>query len=183
MPRALTWRAQGKGWLAGVWIRTSLPSHTLMMVVSKKSGAICTVINGHQWNDNTIVDVTPMPDQETIRHDLVRAQFHSKINLSDTYEQIHVNLEHEPHTVFAMIYGNMISCIMQMGDKNCPTTFQRLMNTSFADMIAVFVHCYQDDIFIFLDTLEEHCYNYGMDSYIMQSWLVRQALLFSFQHT
>jgi hypothetical protein len=30
------------------------------------------------------------------------------------------------------------------------------MNTSFADMIAVFVHCYQDDIFVYLDTLEEH---------------------------
>ena len=30
------------------------------------------------------------------------------------------------------------------------------MNASFADMIAVFVHCYQDDIFIYLDTLEEH---------------------------
>ena len=30
------------------------------------------------------------------------------------------------------------------------------MNTSFADMIAVFVHCYQDDIFVYSDTLEEH---------------------------
>ena len=30
------------------------------------------------------------------------------------------------------------------------------MNTSFMDMIAVFVHCYQDDIFVYLDTLEEH---------------------------
>ena len=50
----------------------------------------------------------------------------------------------------------MISHIMQQGDKNCPTTFQRLMNTSFVDMIAVFVHCYQDDIFIYLDMLEEH---------------------------
>ena len=30
------------------------------------------------------------------------------------------------------------------------------MNTSFADMIAVFIHCYQDDIFVYSDTLEEH---------------------------
>jgi hypothetical protein len=50
----------------------------------------------------------------------------------------------------------MISRVMQQGDKNCPTTFQRLMNTSFMDMIAVFVHCYQDDIFVYSDTLEEH---------------------------
>jgi hypothetical protein len=141
---------------AGVWIRTSLPSHTLMMVVFKKSRAIRTVIDGRQRNDNTIADVTPMPDQETIRHDLARARFRSKIDLSDAYEQIRVNPEHEPHTVFTTIYGNMISRVMQMGDKNCPATFQRLMNTLFVDMIVVFVHCYQDDIFISSDMLEEH---------------------------
>lgn len=140
----------------GVWARMSLPSHTLMMVVFKKSGAIHTVIDGCLQNNNTIADVTPMPDQETIRHDLARAQFHSKINLSDAYKQIHINTEHEPHTVFAMIYSNMISHVMQMGDKNCPATFQRLMNTLFVDMIAVFIHCYQDNIFIFSDMLEEH---------------------------
>ena len=50
----------------------------------------------------------------------------------------------------------MISHVMQQGDKNGPPTFQRLMDTIFADMIAVFVYCYQDDIFIFSDTLEEH---------------------------
>ena len=55
--------------------------------------------------------------------------------------------------MFVMIYSNMISQVMQQGDKNCPATFQWLM---FADMIAVFVHCYQDDIFVYSDTLEEH---------------------------
>jgi hypothetical protein len=141
---------------AGVWVRTSLPSQTLMMVVFKKSGAIRTVIDGRLRNDNTVTDIMPMPDQETIRSDLARARFCSKIDLSDAYEQIRIRPKHEAHTVFATIYGNMISRVMQQGDKNCPATFQRLMNTSFADMIAVFVHCYQDDIFVYLDTLEEH---------------------------
>jgi hypothetical protein len=140
----------------GVWVRTTLPSSTLMMVVFKKSGAIRTMIDGHQRNDNTVADITPMPDQEMIRSDLAKARFRSKIDLSDAYEQIRMKPEHKHHTVFAMIYGNMISQVMQMGDKNCPATFQRLMNTSFTEMIVVFIHCYQDDIFIFSDTLEEH---------------------------
>ena len=109
---------------AGVWVRTSLPSHTLMMVVFKKSSAIRTVIDRCLRNDNTIVDVMPMPNQETIRSDLARAQFCSKIDLSDTYEQIRIKPEHKLHTVFAMIYGDMISRVMQQGDKNCPATFQ-----------------------------------------------------------
>ena len=58
---------------AGVWVRTSLPSHTLMMVVFKKSGAIRMVINRRLCHDNTIADVMLMPDQETIRSDLARA--------------------------------------------------------------------------------------------------------------
>jgi hypothetical protein len=105
---------------AGVWVRTSLPSHTLMMVVFKKSGAIRTVIDGRLCNDNTVADIMPMPDQEMIRSDLARARFCSKIDLSDAYEQIRIRPEHESHTVFATIYGNMISRVMQQGDKNCP---------------------------------------------------------------
>ncbi len=50
----------------------------------------------------------------------------------------------------------MKSLVMQQGDKNAPPTFQKLMNYSFSDMIAVFVHCYQDNIFVYSDTLEEH---------------------------
>jgi hypothetical protein len=50
----------------------------------------------------------------------------------------------------------MYSRTMQQGDKNCLATFQRLMNNTFSDMIGVFIHCYQDDIFVYSNTLEEH---------------------------
>ena len=97
-----------------------------------------------------------MPDQETIRSDLARGRFHSKIDLSDTYENMHVSPEHESRTVFVTIFGNLKSRVMPMGNKNGPATFQRLMNMAFAKEMGVFVHCYQDDIFVFSDTLEEH---------------------------
>jgi hypothetical protein len=73
-----------------------------------------------------------MPDEETIRSDLARARFRSKIDLSDAYENMRVSPEHESRTVFATIFGNLKSRVMQMGDKNGPTTFQRLMNMAFA---------------------------------------------------
>ena len=117
---------------------------------------MCTVIDARQCNDNTLEDSTPMPDQEMVRSNVAKACFHSKIDLSNTYEQMRVQPEHESRVVFATIYGNMKSRVMQQGDKNGPATFQKLMNTSFADMIGVFIHCYQDNIFAFSDTLEEH---------------------------
>ena len=117
---------------------------------------MCTVIDARQCNDNTLEDSTPMPDQEMVRSNVAKACFHSKIDLSDAYEQMRVWPEHKSRVVFTTIYGNMKSCVMQQGDKNGPVTFQKLMNTLFADMIGVFVHCYQDNIFVFSDTLEEH---------------------------
>jgi hypothetical protein len=72
-----------------------------MMVVFKKSGAIRTVIDGHQCNDNTVADITPMPDQEMIRSDLAKACFRSKIDLSDAYEQIQIKPKHESHAIDA----------------------------------------------------------------------------------
>jgi hypothetical protein len=83
-------------------------------------------------------------------------RFRTKIDLSDAFKQICVRPEDEAHTVFATIYGNMYSQTMQQGDKNCPAMFQRLMNNTFVDMIGVFVHCYQDNIFVYSNTLEEH---------------------------
>ena len=43
-----------------------------------------------------------------------------------------------------------------MGDSNAPSTFQRLMTTTFQDYIRKFIHVYLDDIFIFSNSLEEH---------------------------
>ena len=141
---------------AGWWERTNLPSSAPLLVVFKKDGAIRTVIDARQRNDNTLADFTPMPDQETIRSDLARGRFRSKIDLSDAYENMRVSPEHESRTVFATIFGNLKSRVMQMGDKNGPATFQWLMNMAFTKEMGVFVHCYQDDIFVFSDTLEEH---------------------------
>jgi hypothetical protein len=141
---------------AGWWVHTTLPSSAPLLIVFKKSGAIRTVIDARQCNENTIPDITPLPDQEAVRNDVVRARFHTKIDLSDVFEQICICPEHEKHTVFTTIYGNMYSRTMQQGDKNCPATFQRLMNNTFSDMIGMFVHCYQDNIFVYSNTLEEH---------------------------
>ncbi len=69
---------------------------------------------------------------------------------------MHILPEHESRMVFVMIFSNLKSCVMQMGDKNGPATFQQLMNLAFVKEMGVFVHCYQDNIFIYSDTLEEH---------------------------
>jgi hypothetical protein len=59
-----------------------------MLVVPKKNGKLCTVINTQKHNNNMVKDVTPFPDQGLIRLDVTQATFHLKIDLSDAYEQV-----------------------------------------------------------------------------------------------
>ncbi|MGH7239334.1 MAG: reverse transcriptase family protein, partial [Candidatus Saccharimonadales bacterium] len=60
------------------------------------------------------------------------------------------------------IYGTFISFVMQMGDCNAPSTFQRLMTFIFRQWIGRFVHVYLDDIFVYSDIMEEHEEHLGL---------------------
>ncbi|KAG6871159.1 hypothetical protein C0992_011603, partial [Termitomyces sp. T32_za158] len=58
-----------------------------LLCIPKKDGTLRTALDARQRNDNTVKDVTPLPDQEVIREDVARAKFRSKIDLTDAYEQ------------------------------------------------------------------------------------------------
>src|SRR6267154_2771057 len=145
-------RYKNVGW----WEETNVSQAAPMLCVPKKSGKLRTVIDGRKRNDNTEKDVTPFPDQEQIRMDVARGKYRSKINMSDAYEQIHVEPSDVWKTVFATVYGTFMSHTMQQGDCNAPATFQRLMTIIFRDFIRRFVHIYLDDIFVYSDSIEEH---------------------------
>jgi hypothetical protein len=55
---------------AGWWVHMALPSSAPLMIVFKKSGAMWTVIDARQCNDNTLPEVMPLPDQEAVRNDI-----------------------------------------------------------------------------------------------------------------
>ena len=74
--------------------------------------------------------------------------------MSEAYEQIHIRTTDILKTVFATILGMFVSQVMQQGDCNAPSTFQRLMTAIFRDYIGKFVHVYLDDVFS--NTLREH---------------------------
>ncbi|KAF8222097.1 hypothetical protein L208DRAFT_1324353 [Tricholoma matsutake] len=51
---------------AGWWQLVQAEQAAPMLVVPKKNGAIQTVVNTKRWNDNTVKNVTPFPDQDLI---------------------------------------------------------------------------------------------------------------------
>ena len=76
--------------------------------------------------------------------------------MSEAYEQICVRPEDIPKMAFVTIFGTFMSLVMQQGDCNVSSTFQRLMTVVFREYITRFVHVYLDNIFIFSSTIEEH---------------------------
>ena len=127
-----------------------------MMCLPKRDGKLRTVFDCRQRNDNTIYDVSPFPDQEQIRLDVARATYRSKIDLSDVYEQIRIVADDVWKTAFSTVYGTMLSNVMQQGDCNALSTFQRLMVYIFRDHVGKFLHVYLDDVFIFSMSIEDH---------------------------
>lgn len=141
---------------AGWWRPVTVTQAAPLLCVAKKNGKLRTVLDARQRNLNTVHDLTPFPDQDQIRMDVARAKYRSKIDLSDAYEQIRIVAEDVWKTAFATPYGTFVSEVMQQGDTNAPSTFQRLMTAIFRDCISRFVHVYLDDIFVYSNTKEEH---------------------------
>ena len=126
-----------------------------MLCVLKKNGKLRTVFDLRMQNKNTEKNFSPFPDQDTIRHDVACAAYRSKLDMSEAYEQICVCNEDVPKMAFATIFGTFVSRVMQQGDCNAPSTFQRLMTSVFCNFIVRFVHVYLDNIFIYSPTIEE----------------------------
>ena len=141
---------------AGWWIPAADKQATPMLCIPKKNGILCTVFNLRQQNNNTWKDLTPFPEQDAIQHYVACAWFRSKLDMTEAYEQMHIKPKDMCKTMFSTIFGTFQSGVIQMGDCNTPSTFQRLMITTFWDYIGKFIHIYLDNIFIFSNSLEEH---------------------------
>jgi hypothetical protein len=145
-------RYEDAGWWQPCMVEQAAP----MLCILKKSGKLRTVVDLRQRNDNTVHDLTPLPDQDCIRNDLAQGAVRSKLDMSDAYEQIHIIPEDVRKTAFSTVFGTYYSFVMQQGDCNAPATFQRLMTHIFRDHIGKFVHVYLDDIFIYSSSVAEH---------------------------
>lgn len=141
------------------WFPTIASRATPMMCIPKSAknpNELRTVFDLREQNANTHKDLTPMPDQDAIRHAVAKAKYRSKCDISNAYELIRVEPEDVWKTAFATIVGTFASNVMQQGDCNAPSTFQRFITNLFRDFIGKFVYAYLDDIFIFSESIEDH---------------------------
>jgi hypothetical protein len=140
----------------GMWKPCAARQAMPLLCLFKKNMTLRTAMDTRQRNENTHLDVTPLPDQDIIHDAVARAKFRSKIDMTDAFEQVRIIPEHVQYTTFTSILGTYQSEVMQIGDLNGPSTMQRLMTWVFRERIGVSVFVYLDDIFIYSDTIEQH---------------------------
>src|SRR6266705_5090467 len=85
----------------GWWFPTSSKRACLLLCIQKMDGSLRTVIDARNCNSNTILDVTPLPEMRLIQESVVRARYQSKIDMSDAYEQIHIEPNDVPRTTLS----------------------------------------------------------------------------------
>jgi hypothetical protein len=117
-----------------------------------------TVINAREHKTNTVIDSTPLPNQDMIHEAVASHPFVSIIDISDAYEQMHIIPEDAPKTLFSSPLGTYmyVSNVLQQGVCNGPSSWQRLMTYVFRERIGIEVWVYLNHIYIFSKTIEEH---------------------------
>ena len=107
-------------------------------------------------NSITHKDRYPLPLIPNLLDQLRDLKVFTKIDLRGAYNLVRIAPGDEWKTAFRTRYGLFDFMVMHFGLTNAPATFQRFMNTIFADLLDRFVVVYLDDILIFSKDPAEH---------------------------
>jgi hypothetical protein len=138
-----------------------VPSKSLMaspvFFVKKKTGDLRLIQDYRKLNSITVKNRYPLPLAMDIVNKLRDAKIFTKFDVHWGYHNVRIKEGDEWKAAFITNQGLFKPRVMFFGLTNLPATFQALMNTIFADLIAEGkVAVYLDDILIWSTTLEEH---------------------------
>ncbi|EPQ27719.1 uncharacterized protein PFL1_06886 [Pseudozyma flocculosa PF-1] len=139
------------------FIRPSKSPHAApVLFVPKKDGRLRLCVDYRALNNITIKDRYPIPLISMHLDRLGEAVIFTKLDLKGAYNLLRIALGHEWKTAFRTSKGSFEYLVMPFGLCNAPSTFQRLMNEVFADILDLYVIVYLDDILIFSRDASEH---------------------------
>jgi hypothetical protein len=125
----------------------------------KKKDRKLRFIQDYRWlNKWTVKDRYLLPLSADIINWLAGAKFFTKFDVRWDYNNICIRKGDKWKVAFTTNQGLFKPLVMFFELTNSPATFQALMNSIFADLIAKgVVAVYLDDILIYTKTIKEHC--------------------------
>jgi hypothetical protein len=144
--------------LAKGYLRPSKsPMASPVFFIKKKDGKLRLVQDYRRLNKITIKNRYPLPLAADIVNRLTGAQLFTKFDVRWGYHNIRIKSGDEWKAAIITNRMEVEPTVMGFGMTNSPATFQSLMNSVFADLIATgVVAVYMDDILIYTSTLAKH---------------------------
>ena len=106
-------------------------------------------------NAITLGDGYPIPNVSNILDAISGGKIFGKLDLASGYWQVPVNPKHREKTAFCTHLGLWENLRMPFGLKTAPQTFQRILNTVFADFLYKWLIIYIDDCVTWSNSFEE----------------------------
>ena len=122
----------------------------------KKNGKLRMCIDYRMLNSNTVHVTYPLPRVDEMVQRIGGCCVFLKVDLNNAYHQLPMNDSDKEKTAFTCRYGTFEFNVMPFGLMNAPSTFQRVMNSVFMDLLDSGVLIYMDDILIYSKTVAEH---------------------------
>jgi hypothetical protein len=133
------------------------PMASPVFFIKKKDGKLRLVQDYRRLNKITIKNRYPLPLAADIVNRLTGAQHFTKFDVRWGYHNIRIKAGDKWKAAIITNQMEVEPTVMGFGMTNSPATFQSLMNSVFADLIATgVVAVYMDDILIYMPTLVEH---------------------------
>ncbi|PRP72900.1 retrotransposable element protein, partial [Planoprotostelium fungivorum] len=98
----------------------------------------------------------PLPLIDEMLDRIRTGKIFTALDLENAYWLVRIKKGDEWKTAFRTRYGLFEYLVMPFGLSNCPGNFQAKVNSTFSDMIDVFVQIYLDDFLIYSQSHEEH---------------------------
>jgi hypothetical protein len=117
-----------------------------LVVVCKKSGEIRLCVDFRNLNQLSLKDNYPLPNMEHLLQRVTSVGMMSMLDGFSGYNQVLVKKEDQLKTTFTTPSGTFMYLRMPFGLMNAGSTFQRVMDFSFRDLIGKIIEIYQDDL-------------------------------------
>ena len=127
-----------------------------VVLVRKKNGQLRLCIDYRCLNAKTEKDAFPLPRIEETLESLGGSRLFSSLDLAHGYFQVAMHHDSVHRTAFRVPWGLYEFLRLPQGLINSPSTFQRIMESIFADMNLSELVLYLDDLLVFSTTVEEH---------------------------
>ena len=142
----------------GYLVLSKSPMASPVFFIKKKDGKLRLLQDYQRLNKITIKNRYPLPLAADIINRLTKAQYFTKFDVRWGYHNIRIREGDKWKGAIVTNRGLFEPRVMYFGMTNSLATFQALMNSVFADLIAKGqVAVYMDDILIYSQNIKEHC--------------------------